>query len=1167
MRIKIIYYKAKFIIEPLDDNITTCLSNFADTIKIELKNLSFIYKGQEIDKERKLTEYKTKNLILLAYNLQKITHDKSTNDILCPGCNNPGIINIENDEANITKCKNNHINFDIPFKEFINMKYEFKEEKCGICGNEENLYGMPLEICSCKKLICPLCQLYHDPGDKAVNFYERFYLCSDHDLPFVSYCSQCNINLCEKCEEVHLNHNKVINKKAAIPSDAELAKIKSNAKEIKKYCEELKAEIKRIQMIFNKVVNYFLKNLEGYSILNNNILEWVKDLKNYETIKNIINLNEYNKIYKKNLSEILSLSINDKVRYLMKFYDEKRKELTIYYKNPKKDNFILFNNSFVDNNKNNCYIKIRNEKHELKERYTYSKNNINNEKDLPILKVKLIREKKLNLYKMFQGCLNLLSFDEDEFFFIWNVDKIIYFFSGCENLQNLPDLSVMNALNIADFSSIFHKCSALTSLPDISKWKTSNAKSMKAMFKECKNLLSFPDISKWETSNVQFMDEMFSGCTSLVSLPNISVWNTSSLQSLNEMFLGCKSLTSFPELTAWNTSNVRDMVGIFNECNTSIIPELNISAKLENESFLKPINFRQLWSKINHENLENANYSKFCEAFLIISLNKKGEKKIQAAPAAPAVPLSSSLPEKKIEPKNNILEDKPEVIFKYPLDIKDKFDLEDLAYSCFSTGIEAYVEQTPIEKKSFMLPFKNQYNEKFYLLNYFTYKKIPLEQYYSEYREKEENKENKKEEESETPNGDKKENPKGFAYIPFCFCLISKYFYLNQLFNCLKSIYTLFCRIQNENDYLVLRDLIFFLINSIPIPPLNKEISFMIPCIFDYIKLDCPIIKGYHLLNTNFYPVLKSFNISNDSSNNFSILYPLRILLNEKSLIIMDKNENRLTKFCDAYLSFLYPFEWIYTYIPILNEKNISKVDLGHPFLIGVNMSMIDKVEKLLERLKSKDDVFLLYVYDGYTDFDIGSSLLCSSNLSFEEIFKKTITDFPDTEIYWGIIRIMKEKSALTIKSYSNEAKIINRDFQKVLMSFYAEYIMHIEKTKEKKRKLFYSNLAKTKIYNNYIKNQYNEHLQYFHEFLDSLKKNKKKAKLNYDLNVIKEKYLINAYFSSINEKVENIKELQKVIREKFPEDKIDRRIFENDIELKEKDFKINNDKIYLLNE
>ena len=79
---------------------------------------------------------------------------------------------------------------------------------------------------------------------------------------------------------------------AAIPPDAELEKIKNNAKEVKKYCEELKAEIKRTQMIFNKVVNYFLKNLEGYSILNNKILDWVKDLKNYETIKNILLLSK-----------------------------------------------------------------------------------------------------------------------------------------------------------------------------------------------------------------------------------------------------------------------------------------------------------------------------------------------------------------------------------------------------------------------------------------------------------------------------------------------------------------------------------------------------------------------------------------------------------------------------------------------------------------------------------------------------------------------------------------------------------------------------------------------------------------------------------------------------------------------------------------------------------
>ena len=55
--------------------------------------------------------------------------------------------------------------------------------------------------------------------------------------------------------------------------------------------------------------------------------------------------------------------------------------------------------------------------------------------------------------------------------------------------------------------------------------------------------------------------------------------------------------------------------------------------------------------------------------------------------------------------------------------------------------------------------------------------------------------------------------------------------------NCLKSIYSLYSKIDDKNNYFVLRDLILFLINSIPIPPLNKQIKFMIPCIYDSITL------------------------------------------------------------------------------------------------------------------------------------------------------------------------------------------------------------------------------------------------------------------------------------------------------------------------------------------
>ena len=1174
MKIKIIYFKSKYIIEPFDDNIEYSLKKFSKIIKIDLKNLQFTYQGKPLDFKRSLKEYQTKVIILIAYFFGNITHNKKTCDILCPECNNPGILNFVGEELNIINCRSNHKNYDIQFKDFLKENKEINRiEKCDICGNTENLYGIPFESCSCKKIICPLCLLYHDPSHKSVSYYNRFSSCHIHSFPYIIYCHDCNINICSECEQDHPNH-KTTYKKSYVVHNDELNKILRNAININNDCKRVQEEIKRFRRILDKVLNYYEKNIEGYSLLNEYLLEWIKDMKNYETVKNIENLNEFNKYYySKYITPMLNASFIDKIKIIYKYYESKKDFLTIFYNNPNKlkkvgenfNNLDIFNETFVNNNKYNCWMKIRNDKpQELKPIYPYSKNKIDSA--LSKIKVKLIidkKDKKLDLYRMFQGCTDLIGFDDDEFTDFGKLDKMVFLFGGCSNLTTLPDLSIIDVSENKDFSNIFSGCTSLTSLPDISNWQTNNATNMKGLFKKCQSLLNLPDISKWNTSNVKIMDEMFSGCESLISLPNISIWNTSNLKSLNEMFLGCKTLTSFPELTNWDTSNVTDMVGIFNDCNISITPNINISPKLENESVEKYINYQQVWSKIYQgEPNKNLNYNKFCEAFFIITLNKKEDNK-NVSYQLPKITTLSSKYEIDLDSEQKYLfdEDRPKIIFKYPLDANKKFDLEDLAYSCFSSGIYAFIEQPPIEQKSFIFSFKNEYNEKFYLFNYFTYKKISLEKYYCEYRDKKGENSNG---ETETPQGTESEIGKGHAFIPVCFCLISKYFYIKQFLYCLKSIYSLYSKIDDKNNYFVLRDLILFLINSLPIPPLNKQIKFMIPCIYDSITLDCPKFKGIDLLNTNIPPSLRCFSIS---KNSFGLIWPLRILINEKSLIILGKDENRLTKLCDAFLSLLYPFEWIHTYIPVLNEINIKKINLSSPFLIGANFSIIDKVANLLQNSEIKEEVFLLYIYDGYTEFDIGSSLTCSSNIKFSDYFKKNVPDFPDSELYWGILRVLKEKTSSTLKSYAIETKTVNREFIKVAMKHYADYILYIEKTKEKKRKLFYANLSKTKLFNNYIKNKDKESLEYFKDFLTQYRKNKKKVNLEYDLDSVKEKFLIHPVLSTLNIKFDNILDLQKAIWEKYPEDKKNERIFENDVELKESDFTVTNDKIYLFND
>ena len=1172
MRLKFLYYKSKCVLEPYDDNIKTSLMKFCDQIKMDINNMTFKYNGKDLDLNRRLSDYKVKIMTIVAYNITNIKHEKITNDILCPECNTPGIIKIIDNEANITNCKYNHINYDIPFKEFLKKNDDLnKLVNCDICGNNEDLYGMPFDICSCGKNICPLCLAIHDASHKSINYFEKYSCCRIHGLPYIIYCEQCYMNLCEKCEENHEDHKTKYKKKYIISNNDEIKKITDLADDIKKQSKLALKDIEITQTLLNKIINYYKKNIKGYLLLNDNIFEWVKDMKNYETVENIKNLNNFNKNYINILENISAASFKQRISILLKFYEEKKNELTIYYKNLEKsnkqnndnnNNLTIFNKAFVDNNKNNFFLKIGNDKKNLSEKYPFDNNSIN-ESNLSTLKIKLIIEKKSkNIQKMFSFCDNLIGFDEDEFTDFEKPKSINDLFQGCKNLKCLPDLSVMDVSEVKQFNNIFCGCNSLKSLPDISKWKTNDAVEIKGIFKGCKSLLSLPDISKWDTTNVTLMDEMFSNCESLTSLPDISVWNTSNLTSIIDMFSGCKSLTSFPKITAWNTSKIINMEGAFNNCDREIIPDINISEHLENDTFLKSINYRQLLSKI-YENENKINYNKFCEAFFIISLNKKN-KEIDQIKEKNEIKDQNSTEESnsKKDTLNNSDNDKPEIIFKYPLYAADKFDLEDLSYSCFTKGISAYIEQAPEERKSFMIPFRNKKKEKFYLFNYFTYKKIPLEKYYEEYCIKKEN--GKKQNEINTCNNC---NEKGFAFIPYCFCLISKYFYSNQIIICLKSIYTLYSTITIQKDYFVLRDLIQFIINSIPIPPFHRQIRFMIPCYFDYINIDCPTFRGLDILNTNILPAFKCFSVHRNYERS-TLLFPLRILINEKSLIIIGCDENRLTKVCDAFLSLLYPFEWIHTYIPILNQKNMKNIDFSHPFLIGSDMSTIDIVAKLLQSNETKEEIFLIYLYDGYTEFDLGATLKYKSDLDFNEYFKKTIPDFPDMELYWGIITILKEYSSKTVKSYSNEAKTANRKFRNVAMIHFSDYISYISKTKEKKRKLFYKNLSKTKIYDNYIKNRGSEKLDYFENIIIPYKNVKKKDKNNYfELNQGNEKFNINPKFSSINNNFQSIKDLQNTIKDMYPEDKTNNRIFENDVELKDSDFLVNNDKLYLFDE
>ena len=136
-------------------------------------------------------------------------------------------------------------------------------------------------------------------------------------------------------------------------------------------------------------------------------------------------------------------------------------EIRIIYK-PQKDKEFktkLFGRNFVEENKNNCKIIIKNKIFDLVQEY-----NLGDETEIKLTNIK-------------------------------NITDISYIFDQCDLLLSLPDFDRLDTSKFTNMNSMFYGCESLLYLPDISKWDTSKVTDMGYLFYNCKSLLSLPDIS------------------------------------------------------------------------------------------------------------------------------------------------------------------------------------------------------------------------------------------------------------------------------------------------------------------------------------------------------------------------------------------------------------------------------------------------------------------------------------------------------------------------------------------------------------------------------------------------------------------------------------------------------------------------------------------------
>ena len=326
-KIIFIYRENKYEII-LKDNILdiNIFEEYSKKIDGKINDLLFLYKGKNIsfiNSQQIFNKFKyNKDIIISVYNINinnKI--ENISENFICPECKNLTFLNFNDD--NINNSKNKYTN-DCSYKyasisRFMNKQMlDENAIKCSICNNKKYLYGNNFYICSCKKKLCELCINKHKKNSKhnLIYFKQVYNICIRHLTQFFSYCSFCNLNLCEKCEEDHIFHkNKIIIFKKEMPNEKRRDEMKKEIDLIISNMKQYKKEIYELKDLFNYLIVHLNNDLDNYIKLYNKMLLLLDNLSNYQNIKNILSYKNIN--INKDINLFLNENIKNKMKYLM----------------------------------------------------------------------------------------------------------------------------------------------------------------------------------------------------------------------------------------------------------------------------------------------------------------------------------------------------------------------------------------------------------------------------------------------------------------------------------------------------------------------------------------------------------------------------------------------------------------------------------------------------------------------------------------------------------------------------------------------------------------------------------------------------------------------------------------------------------------------------------
>ena len=429
------------------------------------------------------------------------------------------------------------------------------------------------------------------------------------------------------------------------------------------------------------------------------------------------------------------------------------------------------------------------------------------------------------------------------------------------------------------------------------------------------------------------------------------------------------------------------------------------------------------------------------------------------------------------------------LIFKYPQTEKNaqNFEISDLVTSlCFPFGIKVCFGN--YEKNELILPKKpcdfyfvttNGFNDQNYVYVYNFYIKITIEEFKKNYKcdpikdylniliqNDDKNFQNKFEECQDMIST-------LYVYIPHTCCLVSKYPYFKEM---RKTIFSILRLVDNEEL------LIKFLKHIIyEIPDINKfknydlQLNYFVPYTLH------PVVLKSKYYNRGLFIDIKKMKVLCEYFPVSLLLKIFKLMLSSQKLlfVVNDSSEYKnLSLVTLALLNLLYPFNWKYTYIPLLSFNMLKFLQSFIPIIMGIDNSMMEYaknnyIEKqnnitIINLKKNRKSVIDVENTDENANIEIPSELKDMLTNDLKTIFKNYSPESKEDNLLAKLSKFGNNTNQFLNFNKVERNEHIGRQLRQVFLKFfveifgdYQEYTSYIDDTAYFNSESFLNNIPK----------------------------------------------------------------------------------------------------------